>query len=646
MGDVGSNLIHRKRLEPEGVAVRGVRIDRESEFVTSSDTWFRPCQFANGPDGALYVADMYREVIEHPKSLPEVIKQHLDLTSGRDRGRIYRIVPEDFRRPKLPNLAEFSVEELVAELAHENGWRRETAARLLSERQDRAAIAALEKLAGESHSPFARMHALYALAGLEALSAETLLPRLGDSHARVREHAVRLAEGFAAESPAIRESLYRLVEVDDPNLRYQLAFTLGDVPGERTTTALAALARRAGGDRWMRLAILSSAAGRRGPLVAELTADASVLGNAALHELLGELAEQAGRSGAQDEIAPVLRAVEKVSDAGKPLAAQLVARLSRGLGQSGSTLREQLGAGRGGELLRDMLRRAAEEAIDAELPEARRVEAVTTLALEEFAAARPVLVSLLEGRQPQAVQTAALAALARFRNPEVAEIVLSHWSGMSPAVRREAGEALFAREEHLSQLLEAVEKQRVKHSEFDPARLTLLREHPNAKIAARAREVLGTRAVGARAAVVESHQDVLELAGDVERGRMAFRKVCAACHRFEGHGHALAPDLAAIRNRGAEGILLGVLDPNREVNPQYQNYVVITTAGRSLSGIVSAETATSITLAWAEGQSEVILRRDIEMMQSTGLSIMPEGLESQLTKQELADVIAYLLATP
>ena len=144
----------------------GRRIDEKSEFVSSSDIWFRPVQFANAPDGTLYILDMYREVIEHPASLPPIIKKHLDLTSGRDRGRIYRVVPDGFKQPPLPKLAGAAVEVLVALLQHPNGWHRDTAARLLYERQDKAAIAPLEKLANESELPLARMHALYALDGL------------------------------------------------------------------------------------------------------------------------------------------------------------------------------------------------------------------------------------------------------------------------------------------------------------------------------------------------------------------------------------------------------------------------------------------------------------------------------------------------
>jgi putative heme-binding domain-containing protein len=145
-----------------------------------------------------------------------------------------------------------------------------------------------------------------------------------------------------------------------------------------------------------------------------------------------------------------------------------------------------------------------------------------------------------------------------------------------------------------------------------------------------------------RAKVVSTHRDVLSLAGDAERGRAVFRKVCAACHKMEGFGHEIGPSLAAMRNRGSEAILVNVLDPNREVNPQYLSYTVITADGRTLSGMIAAETATSIELRRAEDKSDTVLRIDIEAMKSTGMSLMPEGMEKQIDKQALADLLEYL----
>ena len=175
VGDAGGNLVHHKRVRPgpdgiEPVAERPAD-EKTREFLASSDNWFRPVDFANTPDGTLFVCDMYRETIEHPWSIPPQIKQYLDLNSGNDRGRIWRIAPDGFTPRKPPKLSKATTAELVALLEHPNGWHRETAARLLFERQDKSAGDMLTKLTRESKSPLARMHALYALEGLGLLKS-------------------------------------------------------------------------------------------------------------------------------------------------------------------------------------------------------------------------------------------------------------------------------------------------------------------------------------------------------------------------------------------------------------------------------------------------------------------------------------------
>ncbi len=180
VGEACGGLVHRKSLAlaSDGLTLVARRIDDRSELVASTDIWFRPVQLFNAPDGALYVADMYREVIENPNSLAPMIKKHLDLTSGRDRGRIYRIVPDGFSQPRLPRLGAASTAELVQTLAHANAWHRETAARLLYERQDARAVPRLVALAAGAPAALGRLHALYALDGLKgAFGAEAFGPR-------------------------------------------------------------------------------------------------------------------------------------------------------------------------------------------------------------------------------------------------------------------------------------------------------------------------------------------------------------------------------------------------------------------------------------------------------------------------------------
>jgi putative membrane-bound dehydrogenase-like protein len=654
VGDVGSNIVHRKRLQPDGVGLKGMRIDEKKEFLASNDIWFRPVQFANAPDGTLYVIDMYREVIEHPLSLPPVIKKHLDLTSGRDRGRIYRIVPEGFKQPGPPRLDQASTAELVATLEHPNGWHRETAARLLYERQDKSAIAPLRLLAKRSRSPLGRMHALHALAGLEPLDADLLTAALADKDARVREHAVQLAEKKASELGVSRLSnvLLSAAETEsDARVRYQLAFSLGEMNDGGRVNALVKIARRDGGDAWVRLAVLSSLSQGAGAVFETLAADKEHRRTSAGRQMLEALARQIGLAKRTDEVADVLKSVAELSkeDASKEDAAAasaLVRELAQGLNKSGSELRGVL-ASAGGDTARtfdELLKTARQTAADAKQSPSARAEATRTLGLGTFSAERELLTKLLDNRQPREVQEASLVALGRFTDKEVSQVVLRAWNGFSPPLRAQATELLLARVERIEALLETIEAGRFRPTDLEPARIEFLRKHQSDRIRERAGKLLAEVKLRRRQDVIDAYQGALKLTGDPARGKKHFEKTCAKCHRVEGIGYELAPNLAAMKTRGADSILVNVLDPNREVNPQYVNYLALTEDGRTLTGLVAAETATSITLRRGDNQSDTLLRVDISAMQSTGLSIMPEGLEKELDQQALADLIAFLMA--
>jgi putative heme-binding domain-containing protein len=240
------------------------------------------------------------------------------------------------------------------------------------------------------------------------------------------------------------------------------------------------------------------------------------------------------------------------------------------------------------------------------------------------------------------MQAAALATLATFTSPEVADLLVQRWPGLSPSLRSQAAEALFSREAWIPALLTAVEQGRIAPGDLQPGRLKLLAETGDAAIREQSRRILDQTQSSQRGEVVEQYRAALEMEGDLARGKAAFLKHCSKCHRLEGQGFDIGPNLAAMQNRGPEAILTNVLDPNREVNPQYLNYVLITQDGRSFSGAIAAETATSVTLRRAENAQDTVLRIDIDELRSTGQSLMPEGMEKEIDVQGLADVMAYL----
>lgn len=644
VGDVGSNLVHRKRLTQHGLEFVAERIDEQSEFVASTDIWFRPAQFLNGPDGALYILDVYREVIEHPLSLPDVIKRHLDLTSGRDRGRVYRIIPDGFQQPTFVSLGNSSTPELVAMLAHENGWQRDTAGRLLYERQDTAAIEPLRRMILSSPSALGRMHALYALDGLNGLDVSTTLHALRDDQARVREHAVKLSEHLVADEPEIRAALVAMTADADDGVRYQLAFTLGEFQAAQRNEALVELAKRGASDRWQRMAVQSSLGDGAGEVLVALAQDETFRRQDGGAELLANLARQVGLEGRADEVGAVLKVLESLRSQDENVAQVLVRGLTEGLTEKGSPLRELLSSGQAGDVLQGMLTQAREAASDQDRALSERVEAIRTLGLGSLDNVRDLISDLLDNRQPQEVQLAAFASLSRFDDPGVAPLVLEAWPSLSPRLRVQAAEALLARTDRVLALLDAVEAKTFKLSDLEPARLKLLGSHADANVRERAQKLLASLPPSRRQEVVKAYRSALDLQGDAERGKLSFKKICAACHKVDGVGHEIGPNLATLKNRGAEAILVNVLDPNKEVNPQYVNYVLVTEDGLTLTGILAEESATSVTLKRAENAKDTVLRINIDILQSSGLSLMPEGVEKELDPQAMADLIAYVLS--
>ena len=222
------NLVHQSLLARSGSTFLAKSAREKTEFLASTDNWFRPVNLTIGPDGALYVVDMYRAVIEHPQWIPLDVQKKLDLRAGHDKGRIYRIVPKSGVTPVKPRLGAASAAELVKYLEHPNAWWRLTAQRLLIERRDKSALKSLQELARASKSPLARLHALWTLAGLDGLDNELIERTLKDAEPNLRQHGLRLAEPRLAQSGALRDLIVKLAGDENPRVRFQAALSLGE----------------------------------------------------------------------------------------------------------------------------------------------------------------------------------------------------------------------------------------------------------------------------------------------------------------------------------------------------------------------------------------------------------------------------------
>ena len=294
-------------------------------------------------------------------------------------------------------------------------------------------------------------------------------------------------------------------------------------------------------------------------------------------------------------------------------------------------------------MVRELLDQADRTAREPASAVDERLRAVELLACGDFEGVSESLAALVDPRAPQAVQFAALRALVGFRASGVPALLLGPYRELTPAVRGEVVQVLLARAEWIGPLLSAVESQTVAPSDIPASRRSLLVQHTDEAIRRKATALLEADVPEERSRAVAAYREALFAPSDATRGHKVLVRECLVCHRLGQEGHDVGPNLLSVRHRSADELLVHILDPNREVPPNFVEYIVATTDGRTATGIVAAETATSITLRRAEGQQETILRADIETIVSSARSLMPEGLEKRITRAEMADLLALLL---
>jgi putative membrane-bound dehydrogenase-like protein len=645
------NLVHREIMTPKGVTFTSRRApdEQKSEFLASTDNWCRPTTIQTGPDGALWVVDMYRQVIEHPEWIPKDWQKRLDLRAGHEKGRIYRVYPVGKRPRAIPRLDRLDTAGLVAALDSPSGWQRDTAQRLLVRNHDAEAIPLLQKLASASKRPTCRLHALCTLDGLDALKPDRLLQAVADSHPGVRRHAIRLCEKQLARHPELGAALVKLLADSDPQVQMQLAYTLGQWDDPLAGRALGKLAVDHVSDRYLLPAVMSS--------VNKKNLDAVFLGVLAecrphlppplLSANLIRLADAFGNTRIMVRLLTTVARPENGKYGLWQFAA--LAGLLDLLEQRGTSLaRVHAEADRDlQEVFKELsgLFKAARAAVrDRHTPAEERLVAIRLLGrgLDRQAEDRKLLASLLVPQASDDDQAAAVATLGRLRDADVPALLLKGWKGYGPPLRSQVLDVLFQRPPGIKSVLTALGDKRLLAFEIDAVRRQRLLQHRDPSIRDRAAKLFAGALDPDRQKVIKAYRSVLTLKGEPRRGLAIFAKTCASCHRLAGVGHEVGPDLASVGDKSPEAVLTAILDPNQAVEARYLNYTATMKDGRSFTGVLANETGNSITVLEPEGKKRVILRKDLDELTSSGKSVMPEGLEKDLKAGDLADLIAFL----
>ena len=648
------NLVTRSIVKPLGVALTAERARPKADFLASSDTWFRPSSLATGPDGALYVADMYRLWVEHPKFLPPEIAEKLDWRAGDDRGRIYRVVPRNTKgNPYTPPK---TVEEIVRLLTDSSGWRRHLAQRLLVERRSKRAAPAVRELLAASDAPLTRLHALWTLDGLAELTPDDLTGALDDRNVFVRRDAVKLLGRRLKKHPELFDKLAQLAGDDDVRVRFQVALALGETDDARGAELLTAIALCDGDDRWSKAAILTSAAKRSGAIVAGLLKNDGFAGRGepARIALIRDLATIVGSRGDENELASLMATLTATDRTGAWWQTAALCGLATGLprhrGSLGRTSLPKLVARPPERLkksidrVRVLLQRTIEVALERDGTIADRLAAIELLGYQPFDQASAAFESLLGTDQPVDVQLACVSAMRRNGNEGAATIVLDRWPTLGPTVRGPALALVWRRATTIRMALELMAEGRIEPSVVGIDQRVRLLKNSNPRIRELSAGLFGGAVSADRREVAARYRPALTGAASSSAGSKVFERVCAKCHKIDGKGYEAGPDISDVRNRSREALLHDILDPNAIVEPRFIDYSVILTDGRIFNGLMVSETVEAVVLKQAEDQQQVIARNDIEIIQASGKSLMPEGVEKDVTIQQMTDLLEYLKA--
>lgn len=650
------NLVRRYLLKPEGVSfeARQAPGEEKREFLAFKDNWARPVLTRTGPDGALWVVDMYRLVIEHSEWIPKEWQGKVDMRAGHDKGRIYRIFRKDAPPRPIARLDSLKPAGLVEAMETPNGWQRDMAQMMLVWAGGKEAGDAVRRLASQAADPRVRMQALGTAQGMGAIDRTLLADRMKDSHPSVRRMAVRLMEEQIA-TPQVDEWLKPMMELAAadaaPEVRLQAAFTLGQWKHPRSGQLIAKLMVKEKEHPYIQAAALSSANGML-PWIAPEVAKASEIKaerrQAAL--MLLPMAFVKGQEVWQFVLIPHIAPGEKekldlaLLDSISAFLKLLMDRNVPADWWVADRGREQAMALNRIRASFDQARALAQKAdADIEL----RLAAIRLLGrLPAQHRKSEDLLALIDGAHPAEVQEAAIAALSGLNDPSIPTALLGSMERHSPAIRLRVIDALIARQGWADDLLGHLKKNPSLAASLDGARRQRLLQHANPATRKLAEATFGAAINPQRGKVVLEYQKALAMKGDHARGKPLFESLCAACHKLRGQGGEIGPNLDALTDRAPGSLLTAILDPSRMVEPKFAAYLVVTRSSATHLGFLAEETTTSITLKAADGVKHSVLRSEIASMRAMPQSLMPEGLEAGISLQGMADLIEWINHKP
>jgi len=673
MGEATRQLVHHEFLDPKGPTYQGRKEEgrKQTEFLASTDYWFRPIHARVGPDGALYLVDFYNQIAVHNDTRgPAHGARNAAARPDRDHHftRLWRIQHKEAKPLPPYRLDAQDPASLVPMLAHPNGWVRTTANRLLNETQPQNVTSPLAELLKTSPSRFGRIQALYTLNNLGKLDESLLLAALRDTDGAVRKNAARVA----AEQPAVGAEAVKVLQglLSDPDGRAKInaLIALGSLPPSRETANAIVEAWPSFKDPWLESAAVSAAA--RDPLLylqAALSArDPAFVAGYVPH--IARLAAQQADGEKAGRFVQILGASSARNDGLKQTALDsFTAALKPDITPPASaalntSLRYLLASERTAGSVLPLVARwdTSKRLTDAVQPAVKRAvgqlgnpslsDDVRGQVAANLVGVRsldpsivPAVAGLLGGNSSAALQKRVIEALGS--QPDTAPSLVAAFPGLPPEAVEPAFGQIVKRADSANAFLDAIAARQVDLLKLGPARQHRLRTHPDAAVAQRANTVIdelkGPEVREKEALIAKYAPEVLK-PGNLENGAKLYTANCAGCHVYKTEGRNLAPNLTGMGAHGPADLLIHILDPNRLVEPNFVSTLVETTDDQSYDGVIERENAQEVVLRNATGDY-TLRTADIKSRATTGRSLMPEGFD-QLGAEGLRDLLAYLCA--
>jgi putative membrane-bound dehydrogenase-like protein len=666
MGNIHGGCINRDKIQPHHATYRG---SANEDLLTANDAWFMPVVQKTGPDGCLCILDWYD-------------RYHCYQDANRDpagidrlRGRLYRIRYQNTPRAGIFDLSKASDEQLTSMLADGNGFRRETAQRLLTERLasgDNSTLAAkLDSTVRSTASSETRLRALGVLIGAQQTTEALLSSLLRDSDHVLRSWSIRAAAELPAISPGLAKQIAAHQNDPHPAVRLQTAIAASRTTELPVIPILVSVLAQAGSDPltprivWQNLHPLLE--GQTSEFVAAVTQISKEQGScplsvldllprtadrllstpkpnaAAIAGLVNLLLQQPATAAAADQCLQLLtgRVLSgEVRDAAlDALRTQLLDPLQSATSPSAVELGTALRIAGSIESAQRLL-------IDSKSPEALRIRMLQALLAAEWQSAPAAAETLLKSATSSDAKRRILQALGRSSSPAAWNVVLNSLESLSDDVRPAAIEVLSDRKETALSLMQLVRDSKLPPTAINAnqaAKMLRIRSSELHELVLKHwGSVRSDRDPARQELIARMRSDLRVAAGDPHAGKLVFKRICAQCHKIYGEGADVGPDITRNGRASFEQLLSNVFDPSLVIGSAYQAQTVVTTAGRVVTGLLVEDSPQRIILKVQGDKQEIIPRSEVEEQKTSTLSLMPEGLEKQLQPEELHDLFAYL----